>query len=265
MNPTIQFLGVGGAFSLLSKGHSNMLISTKNESEQKYMLIDCGGSIQFTLESEFGIKPHQIDAVWISHLHADHIGSIEWLAFWRYFRPNRDRQGNIVKIKLFMVADLMRELWENSLKGGLGCVNGYNMILSDYFECISTDENGQFTWENIWFNSVRTHHVQDHCRFKPSYGLFIVRKSTGKRTLVTTDTMFSPYLLKNFYDNADQIFHDCETLPVKSNVHAHYDDLKTLSIKTKHKMWLYHYADKIPTVKEDGFAGFCDKGQIFDL
>ena len=42
---------------------------------------------------------------------------------------------------------------------------------------------------------------------------------------------------------ADIIFHDCETLPFKSGVHAHYEDLKTLDDKTRKKMWLYHYQD----------------------
>jgi hypothetical protein len=41
--------------------------------------------------------------------------------------------------------------------------------------------------------------------------------------------------------------------------------LKTLEPEIRAKMWLYHYADKIPTFKEDGFMGFVEKGQEFDL
>ena len=64
------------------------------------------------------------------------------------------------------------------------------------------------------------------------------------------------------------IFHDCETSPFKSGVHAHYDELKTLKNDVKNKMWLYHYQPNTLTeekVQQDGFAGFIKKGLDFDI
>ena len=58
---------------------------------------------------------------------------------------------------------------------------------------------------------------------------------------------------------------DTETYVNRSHVHANYADLKTLPAETKAKIWMYHYGDKIPTFKEDGFQGFVEKGQVFDL
>ncbi len=69
-----------------------------------------------------------------------------------------------------------------------------------------------------------------------------------------------------FYEQADVIFHDCETAPYKSGVHAHYSDLKNLEQKHYNKMWLYHYqSNPSQTPEEDGFLGFAKKGQVFEL
>jgi ribonuclease BN (tRNA processing enzyme) len=263
MKPTIKFLGVGGAFAPLSKGHSNMLVTSNG----KHMLIDCGGSVQFSLKSDFNIDPRDIDALWISHLHSDHVGSLEWFAFYRYFLPKKDGAGKVIKPKLYMIGALMQELWETSLKGGLQSVEGRIMNLTDYFDCIPVPENSKFDWEELNFTPVQTIHVMSGYMFKHSYGLLVENDNgtTKKTTFVTTDTQFSPYQMRVFYKQADQIFHDCETLEQKSHVHAHYEDLKTLPPETRGKMWLYHYAGKIESVATDGFLGFVDKGQEFDL
>jgi ribonuclease BN (tRNA processing enzyme) len=261
MKPTIKFLGVGGAFAPISKGNSNMLITSNG----KHMLIDCGGSVQYTLKDEFKVDPRDIDALWISHLHADHIGSLEWFAFYRHFMPKKDESGNVIKPKLYMVHSLMEELWETSLKGGLQSVEGKVMHLTNYFDCIPVMGNTNFTWEGFVMTPVQTIHVMSGYMFKESYGLLMENVASGKITFVTTDTQFCPYQLRVFYTKADQVFHDCETLEQKSNVHAHYNDLKTLDADVRAKMWLYHYAGKIDSVNADGFMGFVDKGQEFDL
>ena len=136
--------------------------------------------------------------------------------------------------------------------------------MPDYFECIPVPENRSFTWEGAEFTPVQTIHVMSGFVFKNSYGLLI--KTNKQRTFITTDTQFCPYQLRAFYDLADVIFHDCETYPgYKSNVHAHYEDLKTLPSETRKKMWMYHYHKKIETVEQDGFAGFVNKFQEFDI
>ena len=122
MKPVLTFLGVGGAFAPLSKGNSVMMV-TSGESR---FLIDCGSSLQYTLKDRYNLTPLDIDGIWITHAHADHIGSLEWFAFYRYFMPKKDKDGNVVKPKLYTVPSLMKELWQNSLKGGLQRINGLN-------------------------------------------------------------------------------------------------------------------------------------------
>lgn len=84
---TLRFLGVGAAFAGRELGQSNMLL----ESNGKRLLIDCGNRIQDMLEDHAGISKkelHQIDGVYISHVHADHVGGLEYLGFCTHFNPN---------------------------------------------------------------------------------------------------------------------------------------------------------------------------------
>ena len=160
----------------------------------------------------------------------------------------------------------MNELWDTSLKGGMQTIEGKVADLTDFFECHPIMDNGEFFWEGIRFLPVQTIHIVSGRKFQNSYGLLMIENNIRKAFL-TTDTQYAPYQLNGFYSGSEFIFHDCETSPFRSNVHAHYDDLKTLPQDTKSRMWLYHYNQDVPPqdAVADGFAGFVKKGQSFDL
>ncbi len=253
----IQFIGVGSAFTTREYYQSNALVIAPSG---KKLLIDCGTHAQFALE-ELGINNSnlgkEIDGVYISHLHADHIGSLEWLALVTYFNPAFPRP------KLFGIQSLMSDLWNKSLRGGLETLEGKIANLTDYFECHPVRINNSFVWENIRFTPVQTVHVVSGMQIQHSYGLMIQEIGSDHRVFLTTDTQFAPYQMRKFYDQADLILHDCETAPFKSGVHAHYDDLNGLPDKVKAKMWLYHYQPKPQQdATKDGFLGFVKKAQI---
>src|SRR5215813_8474415 len=69
----LTFIGTGSAFTM-DNFQSNMLL----EDSGKRLLIDAGGDVRFAL-AKVGLGAKDIDALYISHLHADHIGGIEWL------------------------------------------------------------------------------------------------------------------------------------------------------------------------------------------
>lgn len=57
-----------------------------------------------------------------------------------------------------------------------------------------------------------------------------------------------------------------ETVCAPTGVHAHFDDLMTLPLSLKRKMWLSHYQPNPSQEPEKkGFMGFVVKGQEFDL
>jgi hypothetical protein len=151
------------------------------------------------------------------------------------------------------------------------------MTLTDYFDCNPVVENGSFNWEGYNFTPVQTVHVRSGYIIKHSYGLAIrkieeivnngiitarIIRDDRYDAYITSDTQFDQGL-HEYYSRAKVIFHDCETGKFKSIVHAHYDDLCTLPEMDKKKMWLYHYNQPVATFKEDGFAGFVEKGQEF--
>ncbi|MGY6214578.1 MBL fold metallo-hydrolase [Methylolobus aquaticus] len=264
----LTFIGAGSAFSLESF-QSNMLI----ESRGNRLLVDCGGDARFAL-NRLGLGAKDIDALYVSHLHADHIGGIEWLCFSRYFTHSS-------KPELFINNRLAELLWEQSLRGGMASIQERVVELDDFFAAVHRlPANGIFNFGSVRCQLFSTVHYFDGYELVPSYGLlldvypeeFDIASPTARdaaprrRVMLTTDTQFCPTQLRDFYNSADVIFQDCETSNWKSGIHAHYDDLCTLPDAIRAKMWLYHYSDgKLPDAVAAGFAGFVRQGQTFSF
>lgn len=249
----LTFIGSGSAFTVgAGNFQSNMFLETDTK---KRLLIDCGSDARLAL-NELKLSYKDFCAVYISHLHADHCGGLEWLAFCSKFDPQ------CAKPRLYVHPDLLEPMW-NTLYAGLNSLQEDNVGLSTYFE-VHPIEHHQFTWEYHSFKIFQTVHIKLATGLMPCYGL--EADLDGKHILITTDSQFVPDLMLPFYKKADVIFHDCELSERRSGVHAHYTDLKTLSPEIKRKMWLYHYQPiPLPEAQADGFRGFVKKGQTFDF
>lgn len=251
----MTFLGTGSAFTIGDGNfQSNMLLTSDSG---RRLLIDCGSDIRFSLFDQ-GLKLFDITDVYISHLHADHIGGLEGLAFSTFFAPH------IPRPKLYISISLVDDLWSRSLSGGLGSIEGQITNIHTYFDVNAIGRNGGFVWENTHFQLVQVVHYMDGFNVVPSFGLMFTVK--GQTVFLTTDTQHAPNQIGRFYAMADVILQDCETAPFRSGVHAHYEELRTLPADVKAKMWLYHYQPgKRPDAVADGFRGFVEKGQSFDF
>lgn len=249
----LTFIGTGSAFTL-NNYQSNMILTAD---DGEVLLIDCGADVRFALR-DLGLTYKDIQHVYISHLHSDHVGGLEWLGFTRKFDPS------CPKPHMYISRFIKTELWSSVLAGGMLSLQGEVADLDTYFEVHSIGKNQGFRWKGVDFQLVQAVHIMSGFHIVPSFGLLFT--INGVNTFLTTDTQFSPAQITDFYKRADLIFHDCETSPFRSNVHAHYEQLCTLSRDIKQKMWLYHYQDgKLPDAAADGFAGFAQKGQVFDF
>lgn len=251
----LTFLGTGSAFTVGDGNYqSNMLLEARSG---RRLLIDCGSDIRFSLHEQ-GLKLADITDLYISHLHADHIGGLEGLAFSTFFAPG------LARPRLFTSVSLVDDLWSRSLSGGLGSIEGHITNLDTYFDVQAIGRNGGFTWEGVYFQLVQVIHYMDGFNVVPSFGLMFQVNET--KIFLTTDTQHAPNQIGRFYDMADIIFQDCETAQYKSGVHAHYSELVTMPPQVKAKMWLYHYQPGArPDGVADGFAGFVQKGQVFEF
>ena len=282
----IKWIGTHSAFAFNAGPGTEKCFQSSFVVERgaKKLCVDFGGTGAAALREHYGVYNADlgdIDAFYITHLHADHIAGLEHLALCTYYNPNAR------KPKLFGDANLLDELWSDSLAGGLKTIENKDAVLGTFFDVYPIERNGGFVWEGVAFWTVQSVHIVSGRIIRNSYGLImsyiedpdsqdnelrmlrggVEEPTCGETIYFTSDTQFCPNQIQAFYSEADIIFQDGENTPYKSNVHAHYNDLKTLPLSTREKMWLFHYAPgpNHEGAKKDGFAGFIEQGQEFEI
>jgi ribonuclease BN (tRNA processing enzyme) len=256
----ITFLGSGSFFAGPKNYHSNLLLET---SKGHRLLLDCGSDIRFSL-GECGYKPTDIHGVYVSHLHDDHVGGLEWLGYATYYSPKQRRP------ELIVPKGMMTDLWEHRLAVSMETLSEQTATLETYFKPFPIERG--FTFDGITAKLVPVVHVVNHFSgHMISYGLFM--NINGVKVYWTSDMAYPKIPLADGvwdfekhwenYESADFIFHDCETINT-SDVHPHYELLKKFPDEIKRKMWLYHtQAASQPDARVNGFLGIVRKGQSF--
>jgi ribonuclease BN (tRNA processing enzyme) len=256
----LHFIGTGSAFT--KKNYQNNLVLVKKDS---HLVVDFGTKASQGL-FEKGIKVADIDGYLITHVHADHIGSLEEAALiGRYFTKKRP--------DLIIPDILEKPLWEHSLKGGLAYNEKPALKLADLFNVIYPKEVKKFgrpaykiAYKGFDLVIFKTNHIPGTATLEQAAwasGIII-----DKRILFTADTKFDLEMLETFDKafNLELFIHDCQFFT--GGVHASLEELKALPEHFKKRMLLTHYADNWEQFhpEQDGFLGFTkpDLYYIFD-
>jgi ribonuclease BN (tRNA processing enzyme) len=285
----ITILGCGHNGSTINGNNCILLEENRGANNVQRMLIDAGWDLPHMLKRG-KVRPKDITDVYISHLHGDHIGGLEWLGFDRYDWATRPRPTKC-NWDLILHANslLMNEMWDHSLSGGMSSIEGIDATLETFFRLNPIRPNTTFEWCGWTFKLIQQIHIMSGSIITNTFGLLVTKPGHKTLYFVTDAQHCSPRQVEVFYREADIIFQDCELYPAKmmSQVHANYAQLAgypeansvKLSDDIKSKMWLTHYQDFYNDKKDffgnecdwdalaekDGFQGFVHVGQTFEV
>lgn len=224
MSLEIRMIGTGSAFA--KKYFNNNALVTCNGYT---LMIDFGITAPLAMY-HMNVPLDLIDGVFVTHLHADHIGGFEELMLRLKFNYRK-------KPSLFIEENLIEPLWNHSLKGGLEFGAEGRQSLDDFFHLVPLkvgvvqDIHPGFTLELL-----PTKHFLD----MPSYSLII-----NGDLFYSGDTVFDPQLLQAVHERGcSYLLHDCQ-LDGHGLVHATLAELLTLPEAIQHKLWLMHYGDNM--------------------
>ena len=250
----LMFLGTGSAFST-ERFQSNVLLETNG----KRLLIDAGGTIHQALKSA-NVPLHSLDGVYVSHLHADHWGGSEYLALSSYYSSLFLVEGARRKLKLFAHPTVRAGAW-NKLESAV--LADKKAELSDFFD-VQDHEGESFQWEGVTFEMIQALHSIDNGQPLPCFGLHWQTTDSKRYIWFSADATLDEKQI--LFEKADVIFHDCETSPFTTTVHATYAELLQLPEVIRKKITLFHYNDgtKADAVA-DGFAGWAEQGLVIEL
>ncbi len=257
----ITFMGVGSAFS-----RKNATSSILVESGAIKLLVDCGNPIPNSVEA-CGLSLSDITHIFITHLHADHIGGLEQMALMcRLFHNYRP--------KLLSTSTLLKRLWNCSLRGGLEYVEATPgdetpQSLDSYFDPIVLEPQQWISLEDEEPLQIWLHH-SNHVKGLEAYSVELCEDPSleTRRILFTSDTRFNEPLIRYGVEACTYMFHDCQLFDSGENnhlgVHTSYNQLLGLPADIRQHLWLYHYGDSpLPNAKADGFSGFVEHFQTF--
>lgn len=238
-------------FTIIGCGHSESLLHYNNNAlvsnSDGTLLIDCGHTAKHALH-DLALTIGDIDEIFITHVHGDHVFGLERFAYETRFKYQK-------RIKLHYHPDIYHELWEQTLKGSLSKIGEGSLAFDDYFElCPLTGPS---------FVSCGNH-----------YDVFEVAHTPGKKTLglcvndkifYSSDTIAIPEILSEL--SFEVGFHDV-TLSDWNPVHATLASLIDYPEAIRKKLYLMSYEDSWPMFEQQVnayFSGFAKQGMSVEF
>jgi ribonuclease BN (tRNA processing enzyme) len=210
-----NFLGTGSA-QAVELGSASAVIERDG---RPLLLIDCGPDTLTRYLERYGDDP---TAIYLTHVHMDHVGGLERLFYRHYFDPAR--RGSC---RLFVPVELLPFLQER--------VANYPSVIAEgganFWDAFRLIAVGRGFWlDGVWFDSFAVRHH----RPRTAFGL-------GLRGCVvyTGDTRPIGELLASFGTGSELVAHDCGLVGNPS--HTGLDDLeREYDAALRARLLLYH-------------------------
>lgn len=220
-------LGVGDAFS--AERYSTCVAL---RAEDRWLLVDCPHPIrkmmrEASARSGVSLDVDGVEAVALTHLHADHASGLEGLGFFSHFVLGR-------RARLALHPDVARRLWDGHLAAGMEVLHDpargpVRRALDDFFEPISLSEAGPVSVGPFAIECRRTrHHI-------PTTALRI--RAGGRCLACSADTEFDPGLV-DWLAEADLVIHEAGL-----GIHTPLERLAQLPAAVRAKLRLAHFPD----------------------
>lgn len=220
MSWALRFLGVGNAAAAADLGSASAVIE---HDDRPHLMIDCGQEALAAYLSRYGGLP---EAVFVTHVHMDHVGGLEQLFFRTWFDPAR--RG---RIALYVPVSVVQPLQSRVADyPGVLAEGGANFW--DAFRLVPVTRG---FWHAGWWHDVFPvrHHEPDS-----AFGL----RLRGSMVF-TGDTRPIPEALSRHADAGEPVAHDCVLRGNPS--HSGIDDLeREYPRELLDRLVLYHYGSR---------------------
>lgn len=189
-------LGSGTAVPHAQRSSSGFWLETESGS----ILLDCSASAVHRMAQE-NLDWANLDAIWISHFHLDHVGGIAPFLFGTRNAP--ETQNRTKPLRIFGTKGL-RKLIENFDKA-----NEYKLFKQPFpLEIVEIETVEKFEiLPDVEAVAIRTPHTDDSCAIH-------LRHANGKTFVYTADTGFDK-TLGTFARDADLFLLECSFLKNK--------------------------------------------------
>lgn len=242
MGAKLHLLGVGNSESF-QHWNTNLLLETGG----KRLLIDAGFTIKYALH-DHGISSEQIDAVYITHLHGDHVHGLERLGFESRYVHGR-------RITLILQPEFIGPLWDHCLKGTMGHSSSGENRLEDFFD-IQLINKRCFSFGDCRIETYATPHTVG----KDSFGVLI-----DDRLAFTAD---SNVMERWLTATPEMLIHDF-TIQEGNPAHANHSTMLSFyPPAVRDRILLIHYDDEALALRgqlEQEFLGMAPQGGFVDL
>ena len=230
MSWSLRLLGVGSS-QAVELGSASAVLERDGE---PLLMIDCGQEALTAYLAAYAAPPA---ALFITHVHMDHVGGLERLFYRIYFDP--ERRG---RVRLYVPASVVPHL-QSRLADYPGVIAEGGANWWDAFQLVPVSRG--FWHAGLWFEvfPVR-HHLPD-----TAFGLRLAGSLVW-----TGDTRPIPEMLARHADAGELVAHDCALVGNPS--HSGVDDLeREYDARLRARLLLYHYgsAADAQALRERGY------------